>query len=327
MAKTPHNLAKSDVIDQMPLACADERAAIEFFESQRWGGCPACVHCRSINVYTIKDRDTGERRADGRWRCRGCGKQFTVRVGNIMEDSPIPLYKWAYVFWCAATAKNGVSALEMSRKIQVTYKSALFMMNRIRWAMRETNPPKLNGTIEADETYIGGSPRYPQRLNGRVKKGPNPNKRKTPVFAVVERGGEVRACVMANVTSENIREVLGTTTEPETSNLMTDDHNLYKSTNTIFANHATVNHTAREYVNRDNPSIHTNTIEGFFSRIERGLDGVYHAVSSAHLFRYVDQYSYLYNGRLMNDGERISDLVRSADGKRLTFKEYKRQAS
>lgn len=315
MSTKGHNLSKSEVVDQIPLACADERAAIEFFEVQRWGDTPACVHCGSVGVYTIKDRATGERRSDGRWRCRDCGKQFTVRVGNIMEDSPIPLRKWAYAFWCAATAKNGVSALEMSRKLQITYKSALFLMNRIRWAMRPKGPePKLTGTIEADETYVGGKPRihhYRGEGDRRI-----PLKPKTPVFAVVQRGGDVRASVVPTVKGRDIRDILLACADTE-AELMTDEHKAYLRAGKRFAGHFRVKHKAREYVNPRFPEIHTNTVESFFARIKRGLNGTHHAVSPEHLHRYVAQYAFLHNARKLNDGERIGLLIRSADGKRL----------
>lgn len=310
-----HNLSKSEVVDQIPLACADEQAAIEFFEAQRWGDTPACVHCGSVGVYTIKDRTTGERRADGRWRCRDCGKQYTVRVGNIMEDSPIPLRKWAYAFWCAATAKNGVSALEMSRKLQITYKSALFLMNRIRWAMRPAGPgPKLTGTIEADETYVGGKPRVRHNRGGGARRIPLPLK--TPVFAVVQRGGDVRASVMPTVRSRNVRDTLLSFAHTD-AELMTDELPAYLQAGKRFAGHFRVKHRAREYVNAQRPEIHTNTVESFFARIKRGLEGTHHAVSPEHLHRYVAQYAFLYNARKLNDGERIALLIRSADGKRL----------
>src|ERR1041385_8356982 len=119
MATKNHHLSKSELVAEMPLACSDERAAMEFFEAQRWSGCPCCPHCGDVDVYTIKDRKTGQRRTDGRGRCRGCGKQHTARVGQILEDSPIPLTKWAHAFWAAATCKNGISALELMRRIQV----------------------------------------------------------------------------------------------------------------------------------------------------------------------------------------------------------------
>ncbi|MFM9996565.1 MAG: IS1595 family transposase [Phycisphaerales bacterium] len=306
------HLSKSPIVDQMPLACADERAAIEFFEAQRWGDTPACVHCGSVGVYTIKDRTTGERRADGRWRCRDCGKQFTVRVGNIMEDSPIPLRKWAYAFWCAATAKNGVSALEMSRKLQITYKSALFLMNRIRWAMRqEPGGPKLTGVIEADTTFVGGRPRF-RRIG---KPGPVTGKHKPAILAVVQRGGDVRTRVFARVNKHTLGNVL-TEFADTRADLVTDDRG-FGGVGKPFRSHRTIKHSLREYVSETDPTIHTNTVEGFFSRIKRGLVGVYHSVSREHLFRYADQYAFLYNARKLNDGERIGLLIRSAEGKRL----------
>lgn len=321
MATKLHHLSQSETVEQIPLACADEQAAIKFFEEQRWGGTPGCVHCGSVNVYTIKDRKTGERREDGRWRCRDCGKQYTVRVGQIMEDSPIPLRKWAYAFWCAATAKNGVSALEMSRKLQITYKSALFMMNRIRWAMRqEPGGPKLDGTVEADLTFVGGKPRHARRW----RRGPNPARPKTPILAVVQRGGDVRTRVVADITRANIRPAL-MEFAARRAHLVTDDRG-FRELGQAFASHRSVRHSLREYVRPGNPEVHTNTVEGLFSRIKRGIEGVYHNVSKEHLFRYADQYEFLYNARKMNDGERISHLIRSADGKRLFYKPPTRRA-
>jgi transposase-like protein len=322
MATTRHNLSKSGVIDALPLACSDERAALAFFENLRWGNNPACLHCKSANVYTIKDRATGERRIDGRWRCRDCGKQFTVRVGQIMEESPIPLAKWAHAFWLASKSKNGVSALELSRTIQITYKSALFMMNRIRWAMRPAGPePKLTGTVEADETYIGGRVRNRAHRGSGMKRMRLENK--TPVFAVVQRGGDVRARVMPTVKGRNVRQVL-TDLADASANLMTDESPLYHRPGRMyFASHATVNHKNREYVDPINPEEHTNTIESFFARIKRQINGTYHAVSKEHLHRYVTHSEFLHNARKLNDGERVIRLVQSAEGKRIMYKARK----
>ncbi|MFN0012062.1 MAG: IS1595 family transposase [Phycisphaerales bacterium] len=315
MSKSATHLAQSEIVEQIPLACADESAALALFEAQRWGDTPCCVHCGDTDVYTIMDRTTGKRRTDGRWRCRGCGKQYTVRVGQIMEDSPIPLRKWAYAFWCAASAKNGVSALEMSRKVQVTYKSALYMMNRIRWAMRPTDPQsKLDGTVEVDETYVGG------RRRGNKRGRPGPASHKTPVLALVQRGGHVRAAVVANVTAKTIGPILRANVS-DGSTIVTDDFSIYPSVARAIGRHQRVRHSTGEYVNATDPTIHTNTIEGFFSRIKRQIGGTYHAVSKTHLHRYVTHAAYLYNGRAMNDGERLTHLIRSADGKRLTYAE------
>lgn len=321
MAKN-HHLSKSEIVEQIPLACADEMAALLLFESQRWGDTPCCVHCGDTNVYTIKDRKTGARRADGRWRCRGCGKQYTVRVGQIMEDSPIPLHKWAYAFWCAATSKNGVSALEMSRKIQVSYKSALFMMNRIRHAMAHEPGPdnKLTGEVEVDETYVG--PRKPRHKN-RGQIYATRGTRKQPVIAMVEKQGEVRTRVIPDVTGHTLREAMLDHVEP-LANITTDEWKGYLGTKNHFSKHNTVRHRSNEYVKPDGTT--TNTVEGFFSRVKRCLSGTWHAVSREHLHRYLSHTEFLYNTRELNDGERIARLIQRADGKRLAYEECVQRA-
>ncbi len=313
-------LAQSEIIEELPAACANEKAGVEFFEAKRWGDCPCCPECGDTDVYQMKDRKTGERNKDFRWRCRGCGKLYSVRTGMIFEESLIPMHKWARALWESATCKNGVSALELSRKIQVSYKSALFMMSRLRYAMADDGSgPKLSGTVEADETYVGGKPRHSYRVKGKIKKGRNPNNPKTPVFAVVQRGGDVRARVMATVNSENIKDELLRQVE-RSAKLMTDESNVYKSVGSPFQKHSCVRHRSKEYVNAKNPEIHSNTIEGFFSRIKRQVGGTYHSVSPEHLHKYVAHAEFLYNARQMNDGERVVDLIQKADGKRLKYR-------
>ena len=188
--KVQKQSTKNDaVITELPAACADERAAVEFMEKQRWGGFPACPHCGDTNVYQMKDLKTGERQANFRWRCHGCKQQFSVRVGTVFEDSRIPLRHWCYAFWRASTSKKGVSALEIKRQTGLSYKSALFMLHRIRFAMQDVHTPmnKLSGDIEVDEVYIGGKPRF--KWFGE----PAPRKGKPAVVALLERGGCVRA--------------------------------------------------------------------------------------------------------------------------------------
>ena len=174
------------MVEEMPLVCSDETAAVEFFEEQMWGGTPRCAHCGETHVYQMKDAKTGQRNKRFLWRCHGCKKQFTVRVGTVLEESRIPLRHWAYAFWRAATSKKGVAALEIQRQCQISYQSALFLMHRIRFAMTPDNgtTPKLPGIVECDETYVGGKPRP----------GTGPHKRgrgtsKVPVAGMVERGG------------------------------------------------------------------------------------------------------------------------------------------
>jgi len=160
-ADRKHQLSESAVVTRIPRACADELAAVEFLEGMRWGSSPVCVHCGSANVYKMADAKTGERNARFLWRCRDCGEQYTVRIGTVYEESRIPLRHWCYAFWRAASSKKGVSALELKRQCQISYKSALFLMNRIRFAMSSDVPtvPPLRGTVEVDETCVGGKPR------------------------------------------------------------------------------------------------------------------------------------------------------------------------
>lgn len=309
-------LEKSKTVEELPAACADETVARAFLEANRWGDTPCCPRCGDTDVYRMTG-DTATKR--GLWRCRGCKKQYTVQVGTIFEDSAIPLHKWVRAFWEATKAKNGVSALELSRTLQITYKSALFMMHRIRHAMADgpDGGKKLGGVIEADETYWGGKPRVRSK-----KKGRNPNYPKTPVFAVVQRQGSVRASVMPRVTSDNIREALIEAAERD-STLMTDDLYAYRKVGSPFAAHDRINHSGGEYVRSGGPGkpvVHTNTVEGFFSRLKRKLHGTHHAVSKEHLFRYVDEAAFIYNHREINDGERVLTLIRQTDGKRLMYR-------
>jgi len=321
-SKKRPELAKSDLIAELPVACANEQAAVEFLERRRWASGPCCPLCGSIDVYTMQDRTTGERSSRFLWRCRDCKKMYTVRTGTVYAESLIPLHKWLRTMWETASSQNGVSALEISRKVEISYKSALFLMHRIRHAVAHDPTPddKLTGTIEADETYWGGKARHPRIVRGAARQGPNPDKPKMPIFAVVQRGGEVRTRLMANVTSSNVREELLSMADPS-CRLITDELKAYRRIGRPFSRHDTVNHSRKEYVNRDDPSIHTNTIEGFFSRVKRNLHGTHHAVSKEHLHRYVSEAAFIYNTRGMNDGERTMALLKRTEGKRLLYKQ------
>lgn len=156
MPKVAEN--KSEIVQAIPRACSDETAAVEFMEAQRWGDDAGCPCCGDTDVYMMRDRD-GNRNARYLWRCRGCKKQYTVRVGTVMEDSPIPLRHWCFAFWAACSSKKGVSAMQIQRQTGLSYKSALFLMHRIRLAMMDTDREPLQGPVEVDETYVGGKPR------------------------------------------------------------------------------------------------------------------------------------------------------------------------
>jgi transposase-like protein len=313
--KKRHNLSKSDVIANIPLACSDELTAVEFFEFQRWGNTPCCVKCGSVNVYQMKDAVTGERNQRYLWRCRDCKEQYTVRIGTVYEESRLPMKHWAYAFWRGATSKKGVSALEIQRHCQISYKSALFLMNRIRFAMApDANTPKLSGIVECDETYIGGKPR---KGDNRIhKKGRGTSK--TPVFAAVQREGGIRRRVVANVTGETLKAAIKEEVAFE-SYIVTDEHLGYRGIGEHFeGGHHTVSHSSGEYARGP---YHTNTAESSFALVKRGIVGVYHNVSKEYLHRYLWQFDFLWNGRKLNDGERTVLAIRSAEGKRMMYRQ------
>jgi len=314
--KVQNRSTKNDpVLEALPLACSDERAAVEFMEKQRWGEHPACPRCGDMAVYQMKDSTTGERQANYRWRCKGCKQQFTVRIGTVFEDSRIELRHWCYGFWRAATSKKGVSALEIHRQTGISYKSSLFLLHRIRFAMDNSMPGLLAGPIEADETYVGGKPRY------RSADNMNWQAKKPAVLAIVERGGRVRTGVVADVTAKTLRDAITENVNPNASTLYTDEHKSYRRIGRRFAGgHHTTTHSKGEYARGD---VHSNTVEGFFSTVKRGLNGIYHAVSKEHLHRYLCEFEFRYNHRHMDDGDRTRAAILASEGKRLTYEKSK----
>lgn len=315
-------LAKSPIVDELTQASADEGKARAFIERWRWGAEPCCPHCGDTDVYRMTGESAQQR---GLLRCRGCKRQFTVRVGTVFEDSALPLHKWCRAIWEASKAKNGVSALELSRTLQITHKSALFVLNRLRWAMAEgpNRPAKLKGTIEADETYVGGKPRHRGTAENPVNKRGR-GTRKQPVAAVLQRGGDVRTRVIPVVNAANVQALVIENVHPS-ARLMTDKESSYRGLDAAFkGGHHAVDHGAREYARGD---VTTNSVEGFFARVKRSLNGTYHAVSREHLHRYMSQFEFAHNTRRMTDGDRAVALLRMADGKRLTYNEVTREAA
>jgi transposase-like protein len=311
---------KSAIIGALPKACADELAAVEFIESLRWGVTgPCCLYCGDTDVYQMSDSKTGGRNKRFLWRCRGCKKQYGVRVGTVMEDSRIPLRYWAYALWKSCSSKKGVSALQIKRETGLTYKSALFMMHRIRFGMAEdwSAQPKLSGTVEADELYVGGKPRNKQQHPGRAKGWLD---HKTPVVSLVERGGKIRSFVTVDVNAANVGRILRENVTLD-SHLMTDSAPLYARSQITkpFARHGMTDHSKGEYAKAD--GTHSNTVESAFSLLKRGIYGTFHNVSRKHLHRYVAEFDFRWNARKVDDGERLARAVRSAEGKRLRYRE------
>lgn len=320
MAKVQNRSTKNDpILTDIPMACADEQSAVVFLEKQRWGSQPCCPQCGSVDVYQMQNSKTGERQANNRWRCRDCKSQYTVRTGTVFEDSRIPLRHWCFAFWRASTSKKGVSALEIHRQTGVSYKSCLFMLNRIRFAMSDSAPAPLGpggGDVEVDETYVGGKPRH----KGVSKRGRGTKKQ--PVLAMVERGGSVKTMPVANVTGKTLKTAIRENVHAD-ARIITDENSAYTGIGAEYkGGHETVTHSAREYVRGD---VHSNTIEGFFSIVKRGINGIYHAVSKEHLHRYLAEYEFRYNHRFLDDGPRTVAAIKAAEGKRLTYSASVRQ--
>lgn len=303
----------------------DPLKAAEYLENIRWPNGPVCPHCgeNERKPYKLKSKTRSL------WKCAACRKQYTVTVGTIFESSHIPLNKWLLAFYLLCSSKKGMSAHQLHRMLGVTYKSAWFMAHRIREAMKAqpfTSRMGGGGIVEADETYVGGKVRRSNKRPYKPLDPSAPDKRlsktgrgsdKTPVMVLVERGGQARSFRMANVTGDDVRAVLLRNVDRSAS-IHTDAFSSYKWVGSAYASHEVVNH-MDEYV-RGN--VHTNTAENFFSILKRGINGVYHHVSEAHLPRYLSEFDFRYNTRAANgysDADRTRLALSMVAGKRLRY--------
>lgn len=302
--KTPDNLTLMEIMTRFD---TDEKAR-KYLECIRWPNGPICPHCKSVEYWVIAANPEKKIRA-GLYQCKTCKKQFTVTVGTIFEDSRIPLRKWLVAWYMLCSSKKGISSLQIQRMLSLgSYRTALFMMHRIRYALKDKSfEKKMEGTIEADETYVGGK----TRGMGAAYKG-----NKTAVVSLVERKGSVRSTIVERVTATNLKQVL-TENASLDSTIMTDDFRGYIRATVPFKAHHSVNHSAGEYVRGD---AYTNTVEGFFSILKRGVMGTFHHVSKHHLPLYLAEFDYRYNHRKMTDGERTAIALTKAEGKRLTYR-------
>jgi transposase-like protein len=299
---------------------ASEAGARLLLERMRWPEGPSCPKCKqTTTVYRMRARaESVKPGRAGLLRCRACKRQFTVTTGTVFEDSHIPMTKWLQAIYLLTASKKGMSAHQLHRMLGMTYKAAWFMAHRLRYAM-STNPfdSKLSGTVEVDETYVGGKVRF-----DRGAKSVDWRKAKTPVVALVERGGRVRAFPMERVTAETLGAAITEHVEQDAV-MMTDELMAYRKAVDGREHHHT-SHGEREYV-RGN--VHSNTVEGFFSLLKRGITGVYHHVGKGHLAKYCDEFSFRYDARKVSDADRAELLVWGAEGKRLTYKQPARTST
>lgn len=288
----------------------DPEKAREYLEKLRWPEKPICPHCGSFaDHYQLTGKEDSKRPVrKGVWKCKDCREQFSVTVGTLFEGSHIPLNKWLYAIHLLCSSKKGMSAHQLHRMLQITYKSAWFMAHRIRCAMKDVNlTEKFKGIVEADETYVGGKGEG-KRGRGSVKK--------TPVFSLVERDGRVKSQPVERVTGENLKSILRDNVSSDAI-IMTDDFRSYRGLSKDFASHKVIHHSKKQYVKG---IVHTNTIEGYFSLLKRGITGIYHHVDKHHLHRYLDEFDFRYNHRKITDAERAIITLKGIEGKRLTYR-------
>lgn len=290
----------------------NEQAAFAYVEAHLWPQGPVCPHCGATKEHVRALR--GKATRAGLYKCYACRKQLTVRIGTVFEDSHCPLRLWLQAIAMICSSKKGISTRQLQRTLGVGMKTAWFLGHRIR-KMMETTPgflPPMGGageTVEADETYIGRKPGM------KVRHGAGHMR---PVLALVERDGAVRSFHVPNVRAETLRSVIAEHVSRD-SHFMTDELAAYKGIGWNFASHGTVKHSEDEYVRGD---VHTNTIEGFFSILKRGVYGVYQHVSEAHLQRYLTEFDFRYSNREklgVDDVQRASLALKGAAGKRLTY--------
>lgn len=292
---------------------ADEDNCIAYLVALRWPDGVTCPTCGKDKVSYLKTQR--------RWKCYAGHKdrrQFSVKVGTIMEDSPISLTKWLPAMWMIANCKNGISSYELHRALGITQKTAWFLNHRIRLAMQEGNPGMFSGQVEADETYIGGLARNMHKDKKAKKITGTGGSGKTAVMGLLERhtsdkASRVKATVVPNTKDDTLQGQVRQNVEPRTE-LYTDALASYYGLDPEYV-HQVIDH-AEAYVKGN---VHTNGIENFWSLLKRSIKGTYVSVEPFHLFRYLDEQAFRFNERKITDSERFTETVAAMVGRRLTY--------
>jgi transposase-like protein len=298
----------------------DEQAAYDWVESKLWPNGPVCPHCGSVERISKMD---GKSTRIGAYKCYACRKPFTVKIGTIFEKSHVQMQIWLQAFHLLASSKKGFSANQLHRILKVSLQTAWFIGHRVREAMRSGSLAPMGGSggsgvVEADETFIGRKKGVP------IKRGVG---HKHAVLTLVERGGAVRSVHVENARAGTLIPIVNANIAKE-ARVMTDDAATYYNKLGHFAEHGVVNHSAEEYVSRIDPTIHTNTVEGYFSIFKRGMKGIYQHCDERHLHRYLSEFDFRYSNRVrlgVNDEQRAVRAIKGAAGKRLTYRTTSRK--
>jgi transposase-like protein len=293
-----------------------EDQARDALEAIRWPDGPICPHCGSVEAYKLTPKPTSKAAVrPGVYKCKACRKQFTVTVGTVMERSRIKIADWLMGFYLMCSSKKGISAHQLHRTLGLSYEAAWFMEHRIRFAMtQEPLAALMDGEVELDATFIGGREQY-KHADKKIKDARG-SLGKVPVFALVERGKELRARKMTVPSNYNMRAEVRKYVSPSAT-LMTDEAQGYLMLGKEYRREF-VEHSRRQYVNG---RAHTNTLEGWFALLKRGVTGTFHHVSEQHLDRYIDEFAFRYNRRNVCDAERAAIAIKASGGKRLMYKD------
>lgn len=286
----------------------DEATCKAYLEAQRWGGTPACPFCGVIDPY----------RTNRGFKCRdkACHKKFSVTVGTVYENSKIPLRIWFAAIYLCTSSKKGISSVQAAGQLGITQKSAWFLLHRVREMLRDKAPAMLRNEVQVDETYIGG--KESNKHESKKKKVGGGSGGKVAVLGLVEKDGKVVTKVINSVSKDKIVTAINTHIA-KGSTMVTDAFHVYKYLGESFDyKHSVVNHSVGEYVNKHGK--HTNSVEGFFGLLKRGIYGIYHQVSEKHLQRYCDEFASRYNSREDSNNERFEESIRNSDG-RLKYKQ------
>lgn len=305
----------------------DADKAREHLERIQWPDGPVCPHCGNADAARIT-KLAGKSTRSGVYKCKECRKPFSVTVGTVFERSHVALNKWVLATHLMASSKKGMSAHQLHRMLGVTYKTAWFMMHRIREAMADDiNSGPMGGEgkeIEADETYFGKSEdQAPRSTEVKSKKHSHKKPRKIAMVSLVERGGNVRSFHVQRANKDTVQDILFRNAERK-SKLYTDQSHIYKVPGKGYEKHRSVNHSQEEWGRKeDHGYVHTKTIENVFSVFKRGMIGTYQHCAEKHLLRYLAEFDFRYNRRAalkINDTERHEQLLAGIRGKRLTYR-------
>lgn len=276
----------------------NEQTCRDYLEFIRWPEGLKCAYkdCGHDKIFRFSNGKT--------YKCDKCKKQFSVRVGTIFEDSKISLKKWFAAIYLITSHKKGISSLQLHRDIGVTQKTAWYMNHRVRHSLSWQPEEKLSGVVEADETFIGGKEINKHKSKKTEGTQGRSTETKTPVAGLVERGGNVRAKKVKDTTGNSLRKFVYENVE-RGSQLHTDEWWGYRGLEKLFS-HSIIKHNEKEYVKGD---CYTNTLEGFWSLLKRGVVGIYHSMSNKHLQKYVDEFVFRYNTRTLNESDRFNVML------------------